>query len=360
MPKKLPLHDTHKSLSAKIAKFAGYLMPISYSSIVEEHLAVRKNVGIFDISHMGEFLITGEKAFDLVQKITANDISKLYDGKAQYSYFPNEKNGIVDDLLVYRLKKDCYMLVINAINIEKDWKWISQWNEQIGAEMKDISDETCLFSVQGPKSINILQNLFEENLTNLSSYTFIKTSLEDIKNVLISRTGYTGAGGFELYVHKQHAVQMWKNILLTGKKHTLIPIGLAARDTLRLEMGFCLYGNEIDETTSPFEAGLGWITKFTSDFVNSSNLKKQISAPLHKLIGFEMLEKGIPRKGYSIFDKKKKEIGKVTSGNISPILQKGIGMGYVQKAYAIPKTPLLIKIRKAFFKAVIKRPPFVN
>jgi aminomethyltransferase len=341
-----------------MAEFAGYNMPISYTGINDEHHAVRNNVGVFDVSHMGEFILKGEGALDLIQKVCSNDASKLYDGKVQYSCLPNEQGGIVDDLLVYRIDEKTYMLVVNASNIEKDWDWISKFNSY-GVDLKNISDRTSLLAVQGPKAAQALQSLTDTDLAAMEYYTFVKGTFAGVDNVVISATGYTGAGGFELYFDNEHADKIWKAIFEAGAPFGIQPIGLGARDTLRLEMGFCLYGNDIDDTTSPLEAGLGWITKFTKDFVNSSNLAAQKEAGLkNKLVGFEMIDRGIPRHDYEICDASGKVIGKVTSGTQSPSLQKAIGLGYVQSDFAKEDTEIFINIRENLVKAQVVKFPF--
>lgn len=338
--------------------FAGYNMPVTYAGINAEHETVRKSVGVFDVSHMGEFILKGEKALDLIQKVTTNDASKLYDGKVQYSCLPNEKGGIVDDLLVYRLDDKTYMLVVNASNIEKDWDWISSYND-FGVEMKNISDRTSLLAVQGPKAAEALQSLTDVDLASMEYYTFKRSTFAGIKNVIISATGYTGAGGFEIYFDNAHAETIWNAIFKAGEPFGIKPIGLAARDTLRLEMGFCLYGNDIDDTTSPLEAGLGWVTKFSKDFVNSDALKQQKEQGISKkLVGFEMVERGIPRHDYEIVDAEGNTIGKVTSGTQSPSLQKAVGLGYVGNAFAKEGTEIYIKIRDQKIKAKVVKPPF--
>jgi aminomethyltransferase len=319
---------------------------------------VRKAVGVFDVSHMGEFILKGEGALDLIQKVCSNDASKLYDGKVQYSCLPNEQGGIVDDLLVYRMDEKTYMLVVNASNIEKDWDWISKFNS-FGVDMKNISDRTSLLAVQGPKAAQALQSLTDTDLSAMEYYTFVKGTFAGVDNVVISATGYTGAGGFELYFDNEHADKIWKAIFEAGAPFGIQPIGLGARDTLRLEMGFCLYGNDIDDTTSPLEAGLGWITKFTKDFVNSSNLAAQKEAGLKKkLVGFEMIDRGIPRHDYEICDATGKVIGKVTSGTQSPSLQKAVGLGYVQSDFAKEDTEIFINIRENLVKAQVVKFPF--
>ena len=352
------LFDIHQSLGAKMVPFAGYNMPVQYNGINVEHETVRKSVGVFDVSHMGEFILKGENALDLIQKVTSNDASKLIDGKVQYSCLPNMDNGIVDDLLVYRIDEKTYMLVVNASNIQKDWEWISKFNSY-GVEMKNISERTSLLAVQGPKATETLQSLTDIELGHMEYYTFKKGRFAGIDNVLISATGYTGAGGFELYFENDHAEHIWKEVFKAGERYGIKPIGLGARDTLRLEMGFCLYGNDIDDTTSPIEAGLGWITKFTKDFVNCENLlaEKQ-SGPERKLVGFEMLERGIPRHDYEILDAEGNIIGKVTSGTQSPSLQKAIGLGYVKPVFAKEGTEIYIRIRDNRIKAKVVKFPF--
>ena len=356
--KNTALTNTHIALGAKMVPFAGYNMPVQYVGINAEHETVRKAVGVFDVSHMGEFILKGEGALDLIQKVCSNDASKLYDGKVQYSCLPNEQGGIVDDLLVYRMDEKTYMLVVNASNIEKDWEWISNFNNY-GVDMKNISDRTSLLAVQGPKAAEALQSLTDTNLAAMEYYTFVKGTFAGVDNVVISATGYTGAGGFELYFDNEHADKIWKAIFEAGAPFGIQPIGLGARDTLRLEMGFCLYGNDIDDSTSPLEAGLGWITKFTKDFVNSSNLAAQKEAGLkQKLVGFEMIDRGIPRHDYEICDASGKVIGKVTSGTQSPSLQKAIGLGYVQSDFAKEGTEIFINIRENLVKSQVVKFPF--
>jgi aminomethyltransferase len=333
-------------------------MPVQYVGINAEHETVRKAVGVFDVSHMGEFILKGEGALELIQKVCSNDASKLYDGKVQYSCLPNEQGGILDDLLVYRMDEKTYMLVVNASNIEKDWDWISKFNN-FGVDMKNISDRTSLLAVQGPKAAQALQSLTDTDLAAMEYYTFVKGTFAGVENVVISATGYTGSGGFELYFDNEHADKIWKAIFEAGAPFGIQPIGLGARDTLRLEMGFCLYGNDIDDSTSPLEAGLGWITKFTKDFVNSSNLAAQKEAGLkQKLVGFEMIDRGIPRHDYEICDASGKVIGKVTSGTQSPSLQKAIGLGYVQSDFAKEDTEIFINIRENLVKAQVVKFPF--
>jgi aminomethyltransferase len=356
--KNTALTDTHIKAGAKMVPFAGYNMPVQYAGINAEHETVRKSVGVFDVSHMGEFILKGDKALDLIQRVTSNDASKLYDGKVQYSCLPNKDGGIVDDLLVYRMDDKTYMLVVNASNIEKDWNWISQFNTE-GVDMKDISDRTSLLAVQGPKAAEALQSLTDLDLASMEYYTFKKGKFAGIDNVVVSATGYTGAGGFELYVENNNAQAIWDAVFAAGEPFGIKPIGLGARDTLRLEMGFCLYGNDIDDTTSPLEAGLGWVTKFSKEFTNSDALQAQKAAGVtKKLVGFEMIERGIPRHDYEIVDADGNNIGKVTSGTQSPSLQKAIGMGYVNNAFAKEGTEIYIKIRDNKVKAQIVKPPF--
>ncbi|WP_419801930.1 glycine cleavage system aminomethyltransferase GcvT [Mucilaginibacter sp.] len=356
--KNTALTATHIKTGAKMVPFAGYNMPVTYAGINAEHETVRKAVGVFDVSHMGEFILKGEKALDLIQKVSSNDASKLYDGKVQYSCLPNENGGIVDDLLVYRMDEKTYMLVVNASNIDKDWDWISGFND-FGVEMKNISDRTSLLAVQGPKAAEALQSLTDVDLASMEYYTFKRSTFAGINNVIISATGYTGAGGFEIYFDNEHSDQIWEAIFKAGEPFGIKPIGLAARDTLRLEMGFCLYGNDIDDTTSPLEAGLGWVTKFSKNFVNSEALKQQKEQGISKkLIGFEMIERGIPRHDYEITDAEGNIIGKVTSGTQSPSLQKAIGLGYVENAFTKDGTEIYIKIRGQKVKAKVVKPPF--
>ena len=356
--KNTALTDKHISLGAKMVPFAGYNMPVQYEGINVEHATVRNAVGVFDVSHMGEFILKGENALDLIQRVTSNDAAKLHDGKIQYSCLPNEDGGIVDDLLVYRIDEKSYMLVVNASNIEKDWNWIQKFNTA-NVEMHNISDKTSLLAVQGPKAADALQSLTDIDLASMEYYTFKKGKFAGIDNVLVSATGYTGAGGFEIYFDNEHADAMWNAIFEAGAEYGIKPIGLAARDTLRLEMGFCLYGNDIDDTTSPIEAGLGWITKFTKPFTNSEALQAQKEAGVtRKLIGFEMIDRGIPRHDYSIVDAEGNVIGKVTSGTQSPSLQKAIGMGYVTKELAKEGTEIFIDIRNNKVKAKVVKFPF--
>ncbi|MDW3195911.1 MAG: glycine cleavage system aminomethyltransferase GcvT [Cytophagales bacterium] len=360
MTKKIPLHDLHVSLGGKIVPFAGYEMPVRYSSDKEEHLTVRNGVGVFDVSHMGEFLIKGPGALDLIQKVTSNDASKIVDGQAQYSCFPNDKGGIVDDLIVYRFGEEDYMMVVNASNIEKDWNWVASHNTA-GVTMENVSDDICLFAVQGPKAAEALQSLTEVSLADIKFYHFVKGEIAGIQDVIISGTGYTGAGGFELYVDKDSAEALWKAVFEAGASYDIKPIGLGARDTLRMEMGYCLYGNDITDETSPLEAGLGWITKFTKDFINSEALQAQKEAGVSKrLVGFKMIDRGIPRQGYEICDENEQTIGEVTSGTMSPSLNIGVGLGYVNSGMHKSGTEVFIKIRNKLVKAEVSRPPFVT
>ncbi len=359
--KNTPFTKKHIALGAKMAEFAGYNMPISYSGINDEHAAVRRNAGIFDVSHMGEFILKGEHALELIQRVTSNDAAKLTNGKAQYSCLPNENAGIVDDLLVYCIEENkVYMLVVNASNIEKDWNWISKHNTK-NAEMHNISEKTCLLAIQGPNATKTLQPLTEMDILNLKYYTFVKGKFAGVDNVVISATGYTGAGGVEIYFEDKddNAEKIWDKIFEVGGPQGLKPIGLGARDTLRLEMGFCLYGNDIDDTTSPLEAGLGWITKFTKDFTAKSILEKQKAEGVkRKLVGFEMIDKGIPRHNYEIKDANGNKIGYVTSGTQSPSLQKAIGMGYVTVEHASIDSDLFIAVRDKLLKAKVVKMPF--
>jgi aminomethyltransferase len=358
--KQIPLNDLHVKLNGKMVPFAGYNMPVRYSSDIEEHMTVRKGVGVFDVSHMGEFTVKGPPALDLIQRVTSNDASKLVDGQAQYSCLPNENGGIVDDLIIYKIKDNDYLIVVNASNIEKDWNWISKYNTK-GAEMKNISDDICLFAVQGPKAIDVLQKLTKTDLKEIKYYHFAFGDFAGVSNVTISNTGYTGAGGFEIYVNKKDAEKVWHSIFEAGKAFDIKPIGLGARDTLRLEMGFCLYGNDIDDQTSPLEAGLGWITKFTKDFTNSGNLKKQKEAGVtKKLVGFKMIDKGIPRHDYPIKDAQGNVIGKVTSGTMSPVLGVGIGLGYVTTLLTNPGSEIFIDIRGKNLKAQVSKLPLIG
>lgn len=356
--KNTALTSIHESLKAKMVPFAGYLMPVQYEGVNAEHLAVRNSVGVFDVSHMGEFHLKGAKALDLIQKLTSNDASKLFDGKVQYSCLPNDKGGIVDDLLVYRIHEDEYMLVVNASNMEKDWNWIVSHND-LGVTMTNRSDEMSLLAIQGPNAAEALQSLTEVDLKAMKYYTFVIDKFAGFDNIIISATGYTGSGGFEIYMPNEAAPAIWKAVFEAGKDYDIKPCGLAARDTLRLEMGFCLYGNDIDDTTSPIEAGLGWITKFTKNFTNSDAIKAQKELGVEdKLVGFELLERGIPRHDYTIVNENGDIIGRVTSGTMSPSLNKGIGMGYVLKEYSKVDTKIFIQIRKKNVLARVVKLPF--
>jgi aminomethyltransferase len=359
--KNTPFTSKHIALGAKMAEFAGYNMPISYSGINDEHHAVRTNAGIFDVSHMGEFILKGENALDLIQRITTNDASKLTKGKAQYSCLPNEQGGIVDDLLIYCVEENkVYMLVVNASNIEKDWDWISKHNTR-NVEMHNISDKTALLAIQGPNATRILQPLTDMDLLNLKYYTFTKGVFAGVENVLVSATGYTGAGGVEIYFEDKDGAgdKIWDAIFKIGAPQGLKPIGLGARDTLRLEMGYCLYGNDIDDTTSPLEAGLGWVTKFSKDFTSRNIFEKQKTEGLkRKLVGFEMIDKGIPRHHYDIKDSAGNKIGFVTSGTQSPTMQKAIGMGYVDLDHSSLDNEIYISVRDKNLKARVVKFPF--
>ncbi|MCG9972471.1 glycine cleavage system aminomethyltransferase GcvT [Christiangramia crocea] len=356
--KEIALSEKHKELNAKMVPFAGFNMPVSYEGVNIEHETVRGKLGVFDVSHMGEFLISGENALELIQKISSNDASKLVDGKAQYSCMPNNDGGIVDDLIIYRIDAEKYLLVVNASNIEKDWNWIAHHNT-MDATMRDMSDDMSLLAIQGPKAAEAMQSLTDINLKNMKFYTFQVGTFADVDKVIVSATGYTGSGGFEIYFRNEDAEQIWDAVMEAGKEFGIKPIGLAARDTLRLEMGYCLYGNDIDDTTSPIEAGLGWITKFTKDFINSEALKEEKEkGPKRKLIAFELDERGIPRQGYDIVDENGKVIGEVTSGTMSPSLEKGIGLGYVPTEIAGVGNKIFIQIRKKAVPATQVKLPF--
>jgi aminomethyltransferase len=359
--KNTPFTKKHVALGARMAEFAGYNMPISYSGINDEHLAVRNNAGVFDVSHMGEFILKGEKALELIQRVTSNDASKLTAGKAQYSCLPNKEGGIVDDLIVYCIEENkVYMLVVNASNIQKDWDWISAFNTE-NVEMHNISDKTCLLAIQGPDAAKMMQPLTEVDILNMKYYTFQKGKFAGVDNVLISATGYTGSGGIEIYFENKegNADKIWNRIFEAGSGKGLKPIGLAARDTLRLEMGYCLYGNDIDDTTSPLEAGLGWITKFNKDFTGKEVLEKQKAQGIkRKLAGIELTEKGIPRHDYEVLNQNNEVIGHVTSGTQSPSLRKAIGMAYIQLEYAKAGTEIFIKIRDKMVPAKVVKMPF--
>ncbi|RAJ01532.1 aminomethyltransferase [Chitinophaga skermanii] len=361
--KNTPFTAKHIALGAKMAPFAGYNMPISYTGINDEHAAVRKNAGVFDVSHMGEFMLKGENALDLIQRVTSNDASKLTAGKAQYSCLPNTEGGIVDDLLVYCIEENkTYMLVVNASNIEKDWNWISQFNTK-NVEMHNISDKTCLLAIQGPNATSILQPLTDIDLVNMKYYTFAKGTFAGVENVLISATGYTGSGGVEIYFEDKgdDASKVWDAIFEAGASKGIKPIGLGARDTLRLEMGFNLYGNDIDDRTSPLEAGLGWITKFTKEFTAREIFEKQKAEGVQqKLVGFEMVDKGIPRHDYEIKDAEGNVIGRVTSGTQGPSINKAVGLGYVKTPFAALDTEIFIAVRDKSLKAKVVKVPFLG
>ncbi|GHE66526.1 aminomethyltransferase [Roseivirga thermotolerans] len=358
--KKVALNDLHESLGAKMVPFAGYNMPVRYTSDIEEHNTVRNGVGVFDVSHMGEFVLEGPDALDLIQRVTSNDASKLVDGQAQYSYLPNDKGGIVDDLLVYRFNEQKYMLVVNASNIEKDWEWISRFNHK-GVSMRNVSDSHSLFAVQGPKAVATLQKLTSVDLSSIKFYNFVVGPMAGVEYVIISATGYTGAGGFEIYVHNDHAESVWKQIFEAGAEFDIKPIGLGARDTLRLEMGYCLYGNDITDETSPIAAGLGWVTKFTKEFTNSEAIQKQKEEGVPtRLIAFKMIDKGIPRSHYELMDAEENVIGEVTSGSMSPTLGIGIGLGYVKKEFSKAGTEIHVAVRNRRLKAEVVKLPFVQ
>lgn len=356
--KNTALSHIHESLGAKMVPFAGYHMPVQYEGINAEHETVRSGVGVFDVSHMGEFLIEGEHALELIQRISSNDASKLQVEDAQYSCMPNDTGGIVDDLIIYRVKEQTYLLVVNASNIEKDWEWISKHNSN-NAEMKNISDNFSLLAIQGPKAVDAMQSLTSVDLSEIPFYKFRVADFAGIDHVIISATGYTGSGGFEIYCKNSEVEQVWNKVFEAGAAYGIKPIGLAARDTLRLEMGYCLYGNDIDDTTSPIEAGLGWITKFTKDFVNSKALLQQKEEGVNRrLRAFELQTKGIPRQGYDIVDEAGNKIGVVTSGTMSPSLKKGIGMGYVNTSHTKFGSEIFIQVRNKALPAVVIKLPF--
>ena len=358
--KTTPFTDVHIALGAKMHEFAGYNMPIEYSGIIDEHLAVCKGVGVFDVSHMGEFWVKGPNALEFIQRITSNDASVLPLGKAQYTCFPNDNGGIVDDLLVYHFEPEKYLLVVNAGNIAKDWEWCVSHNS-VGAVLENSSDRTAQLAIQGPKATEVLQRLTSVDLSTIPYYCFTSGEFAGCKNVIISNTGYTGAGGFELYFYNEDGMKIWNAIFEAGKPEGIKPIGLGARDTLRLEMGFCLYGNDLDDTTSPIEAGLGWITKFAEgkEFTNRANLEKQKTEGVtRKLCAFELIDKGVPRHGYEIADANDQIIGVVTSGTMSPLMKLGIGMGYVKPEYAKVGSEIYIKVRNRGLKAKVVKAPF--
>ena len=356
--KNTALSHIHESLGAKMLPFAGYNMPILYEGVNAEHETVRNSVGVFDVSHMGEFLISGPNALALIQKVTTNDASTLTIGRAQYSCLPNNDGGIVDDLIIYKIKEEQYLLVVNASNIDKDWDWISSHND-VNAEMKNLSDDYSLLAIQGPKAIEAMQSLTSVDLSAIKYYHFEVGPFAGIEHVIISATGYTGSGGFEIYCKNSEVEHIWNKVFEAGAAFGIKPIGLAARDTLRLEMGFCLYGNDINDTTSPFEAGLGWITKFTKEFVNSEKLKQQKELGVtRKLVGFELIDRGVPRQDYEIVDKEGNTIGIVTSGTMAPSLNKGIGLGYVTMPFTTPDSEIYIRIRKNDVLAKVVKTPF--
>jgi aminomethyltransferase len=358
--KQIPLHQTHIDMGGKMVPFGGFIMPVRYSSDIEEHHAVRNAVGVFDVSHMGEFLLTGPKALDLIQKVSANDASVLVNGKIQYSYLPNEEGGVVDDLLVYKISDEQYFLVVNASNIEKDFNWIKAKNTE-GVTMQNLSDDTCLFAVQGPKAAAVLAKLTAYPVAEMEYYTFAYADFAGHENIMISATGYTGAGGFEIYLPNAAAQDVWEKLFKAGEEFNIKPIGLGARDTLRLEMGYCLYGNDINDSSSPLEAGLGWVTKFTKPFTNSEALLNQKTTGLkRKLVGLKMIDRGIPRGHYEICDENQTVIGEITSGTQSPTLGVGIAMGYVPLAKAKIGETVLIRIRDKFLKAEVVKMPFVK
>lgn len=356
--KQVPLNNVHIALGAKMVPFAGFNMPVQYDGVNIEHETVRNGVGVFDVSHMGLFKITGSDALAFAQKVTSNDVAVLIDGKAQYGYFPNDKGGVVDDIITYRVNENEYLMVVNASNIEKDFEWISQFKTG-NVTLENLSDAYSLLAVQGPKANEAMQSLTDVNLSELKFYHFTVGNFAGCNDVIISATGYTGSGGFEIYAKNENIVTIWNKIMEAGAAFGIKPIGLAARDTLRLEMGYCLYGNEITDETSPLEAGLGWVTKFTKDFVNAENLKAEKEAGIkNKLIGFELIERGIPRHDYEIVDKDGNIIGKVTSGTQSPSLGKGIGMGYAPVAFSKEDSEIFIRIRKNDVKAKVVKTPF--
>ena len=356
--KKTALFQKHIDLGAKMVPFAGFEMPVQYTGVNDEHRSVREGVGVFDVSHMGEFLVSGPNAFSLIQKISSNDASLLFPGRAQYAYLPNNNGGVVDDMIVYMLSDEEYMLVVNASNLEKDWNWIEQHND-VGAELKNVSDDYSLLALQGPKAIDLLQKLSNENLDAIKFYHFVQGDLGNVHDVIISATGYTGSGGFELYVKNKDAETLWNLLFEVGQEFELKPAGLAARDTLRLEMGYCLYGNEIDETTSPISAGLGWVTKFSKNFVGMEKiLSDKDNGTENKLIAFELLERGIPRKDYTIINSNNEVVGRVTSGTMSPSTQKAIGLGYVKKTELTEENQLALAIRNKSVPLKVVKLPF--
>ena len=356
--KNTELNDIHVGLGAKMVEFAGYNMPVQYAGVKAEHLSVRESIGVFDVSHMGEFFVSGENSFAFLQSILSNDLSKLVDGQAQYTCLPNETNGIVDDLIVYKFNTNKYMLVVNASNIEKDWNWINSKNSY-GVNIKNESNDYSLLAIQGPNAIEAMQNLTNVDLNQIPFYHFAVNNFAGFENIIISATGYTGSGGFEIYCKNSQVIDIWNEVFKAGEKLNIKPIGLAARDTLRLEMGYCLYGNDLNESTSPIEAGLGWITKFNKEFTNSEYLKNEKeNGPERRLVAFQTIERGIPRKDYEIFSDTEKLIGIVTSGTMSPSFSKGIGLGYVNTNYSKIDSYVFIKIRDKLIKSIIVKLPF--
>lgn len=356
--KNTELNDIHVGLGAKMVEFAGYNMPVQYAGVKAEHLSVRESIGVFDVSHMGEFFVSGENSFAFLQSILSNDLSKLVDGQAQYTCLPNETNGIVDDLIVYKFNTNKYMLVVNASNIEKDWNWINSKNSH-GVNIKNESNDYSLLAIQGPNAIEAMQNLTNVDLNQIPFYHFAVNNFAGFENIIISATGYTGSGGFEIYCKNSQVIDIWNEVFKAGEKFNIKPIGLAARDTLRLEMGYCLYGNDLNESTSPIEAGLGWITKFNKEFTNSEYLKNEKeNGPERRLVAFETIERGIPRKDYEIFSDTEKLIGFVTSGTMSPSFSKGIGLGYINTNYSKIDSYVFIKIRDKLIKSIIVKLPF--
>ena len=359
--KKTTLYNTHLALNAKMTPFGGFEMPVQYSGVTKEHLAVRERLGVFDVSHMGEFYVSGPNALGLLQYVCSNDISKLAVGKAQYNYFPNAEGGIVDDLIVYRLEEERYLLVVNASNIEKDWNWIQQQNQNFNAHIEDHSDATALLAIQGPKAMEAMQLLTNFPLESLPFYAHTTASFAGCEQVLIATTGYTGAGGIEIYFPATEAEKVWNAVLEAGAPYGIVPAGLAARDTLRTEMGYCLYGNEINDTTSPIAAGLGWVTRTETGFINSENIAQQKAEGTdQKLIGFLMDNRAIPRSGYTLVDVENNPIGTVTSGTQSPVLSQGIGLGYIDSNFAQPGTSIGVLIREKFCPAQVVKPPFIK
>lgn len=357
--KTTPFKEIHEAAGAKMVDFAGFYMPVQYSGIIDEHNTVRNGVGVFDVSHMGEFIVKGPNALAFLQNIVSNDVSKIVPGQAQYSYLPNEEGGIVDDLLVYHLDDGNYMCVVNAGNIDKDWAWFNKNNTQ-GAELHNISDHTALLAIQGPKAAEALQSLTDINLSEIPFYRFVRGTFAGVKNVIISATGYTGSGGFEIYFNNSHAEEIWNKVFEAGAPQGIKPIGLGARDTLRLEKGYCLYGNDINDTTSPIEAGLSWVTSMKKDFIAKEIiLAAKEKGPIQKLVGFKMIDRGIPRHDYEIADADGNIIGKVTSGTQSPVLQQGIGLGYVSTAFSKVGTEIFIPLRGKLLKAEVVKTPFV-